>query len=192
MGIGIDRHLSSHILDAKYKKLDIKYLVSTHCLHLSSSQQANLQISLSKHSKLFDGTSGGYPGKPMHMKLEEGTQAVYWQLYPVPVVHMEMFYQGLEHLVSIRVLSPMHDSKWGLPTFIISKKYGQVRWVSDMRELNKVIKRTKYTLSIIDDILCKYRGYHFLTMLDISMQYYTFKLDNKSKKLCTIVTPFGA
>ena len=91
LGIDIDSYLSSPILDAKYEKLDIDHVVTTHCAHLSASQQEELKALLSKHSKLFDGTLGRYPGTPMHIELEEGATPVYRRPYPVPVVHMETF-----------------------------------------------------------------------------------------------------
>ena len=47
-----------------------------------------------------------------------------------------------------------------------------------------------YTLSIIQDELWKHKGYEFLSKLNLNMQFYMFKLDEKSRWVCTILTPY--
>jgi hypothetical protein len=97
----------------------------------------------------------------------------------------------LGHLVKIGVLAAQQEIEWASPSFIIPKKDGRVHWIRDLRQLNKVIRLKQYPLPIITGILRKHSGYKFFTKLGVSMQYYTFELDEESQDLCTIVTPFG-
>ena len=62
----------------------------------------------------------------MHIDLEPDARPVYRRPYPVPQVHMKTFKKELDHLVELGVLSPVRDTEWGLPTFIVPKKDGQV------------------------------------------------------------------
>lgn len=127
MGVNIDSYLPAPILDAKYEKLDIYHVVKTHCSYRSLAQQADLQALLARHTKLFDGMLGKYPGKPIHIELLEGLQPVYWWSYPVLVVHMDMFLRELNHLVEIGVLSPTRDTEQGA-----SYLYNKQKWWAHM------------------------------------------------------------
>jgi len=168
------------ILDAKYEKIDVDEVI-THLTHLNSQQKEDLKQVLQEHTKLFDGTLGVYPHRKFHIDLVPEAVAKHARPYPVPVIHLAAFKKELLHLVEIGVLSPQGASEWASPTFITPKKDGRVRWVSDLRELNKVVRRKQYPLPIIMDILRRRKGYKLFTKLDISMQYYTLSLMRSQK-----------
>ena len=57
------------------------------------------------------------------------------------------------------------------------KKDKTIRVVADLRALNKCIRAKKYPFPIVTNLLRKRAGYKFFSKLDLSMQYWTFELD---------------
>jgi Reverse transcriptase (RNA-dependent DNA polymerase). len=79
----------------------------------------------------------------------------------------------------------------GTPVFIIPKKDGTVRFITDYFEVNKLIKRKPYPLPRVANTLQELEGFQFASALDLNMGYYTICLMPGAKDLTTIVTKFG-
>ena len=97
----------------------------------------------------------------------------------------------VQRLVNIGVLKKVNHSEWGAPSFIIPKKDGRVRFISDFRELNKRIKRKPCPIPHTQEMLLNLKGFQYATSLDLNMGHYHIELCPQSKKLCTVVFPFG-
>ena len=181
---------NNEILDSKYDGATPREIADS-CTHLTQAQRDDLEKLFSKFTKLFDGQLRCFTDEQVHLDIDPTVPSKRSRPYTVPISQRELFRKELNRLVSIGVLEKCGRADWVAGTFCIPKKDGRVRWVSDFRALNKAIKRKFYPLPKIQDILQRRKGYKFLSKLDLSMQYYTFELDDDSKDLCTIATPFG-
>ena len=124
------------ILDAKFEKVNVDDVVEQ-LTHLSKSQRDDLRNVLRNFTKLFDGTLGVYPHRKFHIDVMPGAKPKHVRPYAIARIRLKPFKKELDHLTRIGVLSPQGASEWGSPTFITPKKDGRIRWVSDLRELNK-------------------------------------------------------
>ena len=178
------------ILDAKYEKANLKD-ITTKLKYLNSDEQILIYRLLKKHESMFDGTLGNYTGTEYKIELLEGAKPYHAKPFPIPKVHEETLKNEVNRLVKIGVLKRKNNSEWAAPTFIIPKKNGTVRFISDFRELNKRIKRKPFPIPKIQDLLLKLEGFKYASSLDLNMGYYHIKLCPFSRKLCTIVLPWG-
>jgi hypothetical protein len=186
----MDECLSSDILQSKYEPLNIQQIAQGQ-KQLMPSQRDELEEILLKFPKLFCGGLSKFNGKKIHLDLDPTVPSVASHAYTVPERHKRIFKQELDRLVQESVLEPGTRSAWIAGTFIIPKKDGRVHWVSNFCGLNMAIKQKVYPIPIISDMLRCQHKYKYLTKIDLSMQYYCFEIDNASKELCTITTPFG-
>ena len=185
-----DAERLSKILDAKYAPCDLKAFVSE-IKSLSNSERTSLFKLLKDYEKLFDGSLGHWRGKPYKIKLRDDARPYHGRPYSVPRAYEKTLRLELERLCKIGVLKRINRSEWAFPSFIIPKKDKTVRFINDLRELNKRIKRVPFPLPRIQDILLRLQGFTYATALDLNMGYYHIRLDDASKKLCTLIFPWG-
>ena len=178
------------ILDAKYAPANLHEVVNN-CNNLSKEEQTELYALLNKHKSLFDGTLGTWENEELDIELRQNVSPYHARAYPIPKTYENTLKLEVERLCQIGVLKKVNRSEWAAPTFIIPKKDGTVRFISDFRELNKRIKRKPFPIPKIQDLMMKLEGFTYGTSLDLNMGYYHIQLNPDSKKLCTIVLPFG-
>ena len=159
------------ILHAKYKKTSLTEVINK-CHHLNTVNKAKLLELLSSFPKLFSGDLGRYVHKKCSISLKDPyTLPIFCNPYPIPIIHQPVFKKELQHLIEAKVLKRIERSEWAFPTFLIPKKDGRVRWISDFRRLNKLITRSRYFLPNIPAIMQKRSGFLHITKLDISMGF---------------------
>ena len=189
--------LDRRIAENDYSKCDLDEYV--HGLdYLSSDEQEKLLRTLQKYESLFDGTLGTWNCEPYHIQLRPDAKPYHAKAFPVPRINYQVLRNEVERLVSIGVLTKVNRSEWAAPTYIIKKKdldpktgLHKARFISDFRQLNARIKRTPYPIPKIQDMLQQLEGFQYASAIDLNMGYYHIKLDAESRKLCTIVLPWG-
>lgn len=105
----------------------------------------------------------------VHLETDPTARPIHAQPYSVAKMHEEAFKKELAHLAELCVCKPCGAMEWALSTFIVPKKDGRVQWISDFRELNKVIQRRVYPLPWIQEILTKCSCYKFFFKVNISI-----------------------
>ena len=113
------------------------------------------------------------------------------RVFLVPQVYLSTLRKEVRRLTELGVLVRQPDSEWASNTFIIPKKNKEVRFVSDFREVNKLLVRKPYPIPKISTVLQEMEGFTYATQLDLNMGYYTIRLDGDAQKICTILLPWG-
>jgi hypothetical protein len=184
----------TRILDAKYEKADLPKIVEENCPHLDESQKGALLELLQRHESMFQGKLGQWIGEEVHFDLKEGAKPWQGRPYPVPKIHEVTVRKEVDRLVEIGVLELItsEESKgWGSPSFIIAKSNGQVRFLSDFREVNKRILRRPFPLPKIAETLQRMEKFMWASAIDLNMGYYHLTLDLATREICSLIFPWG-
>ena len=89
------------------------------------------------------------------------------------------------------MLTTVNKSQYGTSIFLIPKKEGNVRFITNYHKLNQQLVIKTYPLTRIIKIVKKLEGFQYDTVFYINMGYYTIRISTTSQYMISIVTKFG-
>jgi len=185
-----ERH--EEIQKLMYEKVDVREYVNT-LDDLNMVEKEAMYSLLKKYEglKVYEGDLGTLNIPPVHFELKPGAKPYHAKPFPIPQAYQNMTRKECKQFEDIGVWEHNLNSEWAAPTFIVPKKTGDVRIVTDFRELNKWIIRKPYPLPKISDLMQKMQKFKYATALDLKRGYYHIPLDEYSQRLCTTILPWG-
>ena len=177
----------------EYRKYSAKEAVAhKNQQHLTIEQREQLIKLLENFEEIFEGRPGTFKGLEVTFDLKEGARPFYGRPYSIPEAYKDVFKRALQQMVNLDVLERTYDdTAWASPTFGVPKKGGEIRIVSDFRQLNRAIKRSPWPMPTIRELLHDCGGLTFATALDQIMGYWGITMAECIRHLLTIITPFG-
>ncbi|KII72154.1 Retrovirus-related Pol polyprotein [Thelohanellus kitauei] len=173
-------------------KIDVNSLIHTKSINCVGTQVVSSPIHL-KYKQLFDANRLGLcKGISAHLYLKPNSIPKFSKCRSIPYALYDKVKEELNRQVEKGILTPIDHSEWAFPIVVVQKPNGRVRICSDFRDgLNSQINTEQYPLPKIDDLLLKLKDTRVLSKIDLRDAYFQVELDEESKKLTVINTPFG-
>ena len=73
----------------------------------------------------------------------------------------------------------------------VVKPSGEIRICVDLKKLNQAVKRERYIIPAVDDVIHQLRGSSVFSKLDAASGFWQILLELPTAKLTTFITPFG-
>ena len=96
----------------------------------------------------------------------------------------------LEQMLKAGVIQPS-SLEWAVPSVLVRKKDGNVRWCIDYRKLNKVTKNDVFPLPLIEDCMDTLQGNVWFSKSDANSVYWQSPLESSAREKTAFVTKNG-
>ena len=144
-----------------------------------------------RHSEVFNEDLGSLPGT-VHLEVDPSISPVVAPSRRVPVALREPLKTELKRLEDLQVIAPVEQpTDWVSNIVVATKKSGDLRVCIDPQGLNQALKRERYHLPTLDDILPDLSKARLFSTIDLKSGYWHVLLDEQSSLLTTFSTPYG-
>ena len=143
------------------------------------------------YADVFNKGLGTLPGK-VRLQVDPDCKPVILPARKVPVSVREKFKEELQRLERLKVITLLDEpTEWVSQIVVAVKRSGELRVCIDPRPLNTVLKRERYQIPVIDDLLPDLTDARVFTKVDLASAFWHLELDRESSMLMTFSMPYG-
>ena len=158
---------------------------------VANTKSQTAQEIIEEYRDVFEGDLGTLEGL-QHLDVDPSVPPTIAPSRRVPFAIKPKLKTELDRLTGIGVLVPVDEpTDWVSNLVIATKESGDLRLCLDPQQLNKELKRERYPLPVIDDVLPSLARAKVFTKIDARNGYWHVQLDDESSRLTTFDTPYG-
>ena len=135
------------------------------------------------------------PGKlegQYKLEVVEGATPVVFPPRRVPVALEGKLKKELDRLQSLGIIEKVTEpTPWVSSLVTVQKPNGQIRVCIDPKDLNQVLRRSRYPTPTIEEILPELSRAKLFSTVDAKNGFWHVELDNNSSRVTTFNSPFG-
>ncbi|GAB1607211.1 hypothetical protein Ahia01_001004400 [Argonauta hians] len=166
-------------------------LITVHYDNLIVAKVEESTNILDKYADVFADEQGNFQ-RIAHLEVDETITPSISPSGKIPLAIKTKVKQELDRLENNDVITKVDEpTSWCSRMIVATKKSGKMRICIDPRPLNKALRRERYPIPTMDDILPRLAKSTVFTKLDLTNAYWHVHLDDKSSLLTTFQTPFG-
>lgn len=143
------------------------------------------------NSATFQDGVGSFPGK-QKLSVDPSVQPVVMPDKRIPIALRTALKTELTAMVEQGIITEVSEpTPWVSQLVVVKKPSGKLRICLDPRFLNKALRRERYTMPILDEVIHELSQSTVFTKVDIKNAYWHVILDEESSMLTTFQTCFG-
>ena len=141
------------------------------------------------YAEVFNKGLGTLPGK---VCLQVDCKPVILPATKVSVSVREKLKEELQRLERLKVITPVDEpTEWVSQIVVAVKKSGELRVCIDPPPLNTVLKKERYQIPVIDDLLPDLTDARVFTKVNLASAFWHLELVRESSMLTTFAMPYG-
>ena len=128
----------------------------------------------------------------LHLEIDKSITPCAQAVRRVPFHQRKIVKDEISRLIKLDVIEPVTGpTSWCSPIQIVTKSDGAARLCVDLRKANTAVKRIRYPIPTLDEILDKVNGATVFSKVDLKMAYHQIELDDESRDITTFTSSEG-